>query len=34
MLYVHGGSFQTGSGSDPEFDGTTLAEATGNIVIS
>jgi para-nitrobenzyl esterase len=34
MVFVHGGSFIWGSGSFPLYDGTNLATATGNIVVT
>jgi para-nitrobenzyl esterase len=34
MVFVHGGGFLDGSGSFPLYDGTKLAAATGNIVVT
>jgi para-nitrobenzyl esterase len=34
MVFVHGGSFLYGSGGFPLYDGTNLATATGNIVVT
>jgi para-nitrobenzyl esterase len=34
MVFVHGGSFLYGSGTFPLYDGTKLADATGNIVVT
>jgi para-nitrobenzyl esterase len=34
MVWIHGGSFVTGSGGDPAFDGRALSEATGAVVVT
>jgi para-nitrobenzyl esterase len=34
MVFVHGGGFVSGSGSDPLYDGSQLAKATGNLVVT
>jgi para-nitrobenzyl esterase len=34
MVFVHGGSFEFGSGSYPLYDGTNLATTTGNVVVT
>jgi len=34
MVFVHGGGFVQGSGSQPLYDGTNLATATGNLVVT
>jgi para-nitrobenzyl esterase len=34
LLWVHGGSFVTGSGGDALYDGQALSEATGSVVIT
>ncbi len=34
MVFVHGGGFVSGSGTFPLYDGTNLAAATGNIVVT
>jgi para-nitrobenzyl esterase len=34
MVFVHGGSFESGSGSYPLYDGAKLAASTGNVVVT
>ncbi len=34
MVWIHGGGFAVGSGSDAAYDGQTLSEATGMVVVS
>ena len=34
MVWIHGGGFTVGSGSDAAYDGQALSEATGHIVVS
>jgi para-nitrobenzyl esterase len=34
MVWIHGGGFVTGSGSDPAYDGQALSEATGSVIVS
>lgn len=33
LVWIHGGSYNTGSASDPIFDGSKLAQSTGSIVV-
>jgi len=33
LVWIHGGSYSTGSASDPVIDGSKLAEATGSVVV-
>lgn len=34
MVWIHGGGFTVGSGSDAAYDGQALSEATGSVVVS
>jgi para-nitrobenzyl esterase len=34
MVWIHGGGFTIGSGSDPTYDGQSLSEATGAVVVT
>jgi para-nitrobenzyl esterase len=34
MVWLHGGGFTTGSGGDPAFDGQSLSEATGAVIVT
>jgi para-nitrobenzyl esterase len=34
MVWIHGGGFTLGSGSDPQYDGKVLSETTGAVVVN
>jgi para-nitrobenzyl esterase len=34
MVFIHGGSNQAGSGSEPTLEASSLARATGNVVVT
>lgn len=34
LVWIHGGAFTLGSGSDPDYDGQAFSEATGTVVVS